>query len=44
LLAMWQSLLCRDRFPNRYLISTTETVAEFVNSHVHPDQDPNQAE
>jgi PRTRC genetic system protein B len=44
LLAMWQSLLGRDRFPNRYLISTRETVAEFVNSHVHPDQDPNHAE
>jgi PRTRC genetic system protein B len=39
LLAMWQSLLSRARFPARYLVKVKQTVGEFVSSHESQNQD-----
>lgn len=43
LLAMWQSLQTKNRFPIRYLIQVKQTLGEFVSNHDRTFQNDNRA-
>ena len=43
LLAMWQTLLSKPRFPVRYLVKVKQTVGEFASDHESQTQNENRA-
>lgn len=43
LLAMWQSLVSKRKFPARYLVNTRQTLGEFVSDHESQNQNENRA-
>lgn len=43
LLALWQALQGKSKFPSRYLTAAEQTLAEFVNDHDHTYRNANQA-
>lgn len=42
-LAMWQTLLTRSRFPVRYLVKVKQTLGEFASDHESQTQNENRA-
>jgi len=43
LLAMWQTLQRKSRFPVRYLVTVKQTVSEFASDHESQNQNGNRA-